>query len=158
MTICKWLSTATVVIVIGAQSSFSLPYNEPRITEEQGKAQLEEFAATWHNRKEWEARTANIRKSLLREAKLTPLPKRTLLDPVIWGKQVRDGYTVENVYFESLPGFFVTGNLYRPLKEKRKQPGILCPHGHLANNRMLEQTQTRCAVLARMGAIVFAYD
>jgi pimeloyl-ACP methyl ester carboxylesterase len=35
---------------------------------------------------------------------------------------------------------------------------VLCPHGHLADNRMLEQTQKRCAALARMGAAVFAYD
>jgi dienelactone hydrolase len=158
MMVSKWVRIVTVLIAVAAQSSFSLPYKEPRITEEQGKAQLEEFATTWHNRKEWEARAVHIRKSLLREAHLTPFPKRTPLNPVTWGKQVRDGYTLENVYFESLPGFFVTGNLYRPLKEKRKQPGILCPHGHLANNRVLEQTQTRCAVLARMGAIVFAYD
>ena len=158
MIFSKWVRMATVSIVVSAQSSFSLPYKEPRITEEQGKAQLKDFDGTWHNRKEWEARAANIRKALLREAHLTPFPKRTPLNPVIWGKQVHEGYAVENVYFESLPGFFVTGNLYRPLKEKRKQPGILCPHGHLANNRVLEQTQTRCAVLARMGAIVFAYD
>src|SRR3954447_16363834 len=117
MTMWKLASAATVLLIAAVQSSFGLPYKEPRIKEEQGKAQLEEFAATWHNRKEWEARAANIRKSLLREAQLAPLPKRTPLNPVVWGRQVRDGYTIENVYFESLPGFFVTGNLYRPLKE-----------------------------------------
>jgi uncharacterized protein len=139
-------------------TAVALPYKEPRLTEAQGKAQLQEFAATWHNRTEWETRAANIRQSIIREAHLPPLSSRAPVRVGLWGKQIRDGYTIENVYFESLPGFFVTGNLYRPLHQKHKQPAILCPHGHLANNRFLEQTQTRCALLARMGAIVFAYD
>jgi pimeloyl-ACP methyl ester carboxylesterase len=69
-----------------------------------------------------------------------------------------DGYTVENVAFESLPNFWVTGNLYLPATVKGKIAGVLCPHGHLPDNRMLEPTQKRCAAQARMGAAVFAYD
>src|SRR5262249_25091706 len=78
----------------------SLPMKEPRLTEEQGKAQLEEFAKTWHTRAEWQARAKNIREGVLREAHLTPSPTRCPLKPIIWGKQVRTGYTVENVAFE----------------------------------------------------------
>ncbi len=135
-----------------------LPMKEPRLTEEQGREQLAGFAKTWHTRAEWEARAKNIRAGILRGANLTPLPARCELKPIIWGRQVCKGYTIENVAFESLPGFFVTGNLYRPVSGKGPMPGILCPHGHGDRPRVGAATQTRCAVLARMGAVVFAYD
>lgn len=135
-----------------------LPMKEPRLTEEQAKEKLAEFASTWHTRDEWEKRKQNIRAGVLEGANLSPLPARCDLKPIIWGKRERKGYTIENVAFESLPGFFVTGNLYRPLEGTGPFPGILCPHGHYKNGRWLPYTQTRCAVLARMGAVVFAYD
>jgi dienelactone hydrolase len=152
-----WLaiSTATVSLVSAADI---LPLKEPRLTEEQGKAQLEAFSKTWHTRAEWEARAKNIRECILREAHLTPLPARCPLKPITWGKQVRNGYTVENVAFESLPGFFVTGNLYRPLAEKGPLPAVLCPHGHSKLGRLDPATIARAATLARMGALAFAYD
>jgi len=150
------ISTATVSLVPAADT---LPFKEPRLTEEQGKAQLEAFSKTWHNRAEWESRAKNIREGILREAHLMPLPPRSPLKPIIWGKQVRNGYTVENVAFESLPGFFVTGNLYRPLEKSRgKIPGVLCPHGHSKMGRLDPATITRAATLARMGAVAIAYD
>jgi uncharacterized protein len=150
------VSTATVSLISAADT---LPKHEPRLTEEEGKAQLESFSKTWHTRAEWEARAKNIREGILREAHLTPLPTRSPLKPIIWGKQVRNGYTVENVAFESLPGFFVTGNLYRPLeKSSGKIPGVLCPHGHSKMGRLDPATITRAATLARMGAVAFAYD
>jgi dienelactone hydrolase len=148
------LALGTVMMSVAA----TLPMKEPRQTEEQAREQLAAFAKTWHTRAEWEARAKNIRESILREANLTPLPARCELKPIIWGKRVCKGYTIENVAFESLPGFFVTGNLYRPADGKGPFPGVLCPHGHGARARMHSATQTRSAVLARMGAVVFAYD
>ncbi|HZY87332.1 MAG TPA: hypothetical protein VFE78_21025, partial [Gemmataceae bacterium] len=115
---------------------------------------------------------------------LWPMPERARtfpLIPRIHGSIDRDGYTVEKVFFASLPGHYVSGNLYRPKGRSGKLPGVLCPHGHWANGRFYdageaaarkqiaekaEKTmegaryplQARCAQLARMGCVVFHYD
>ena len=131
---------------------------------------------------EWQTRAERVRRQILVSQGLWPLPKPTPLNPVIHGKVERDGYTVERVYFESLPGFFVTGSLYRPTKPASgKRPGVLCPHGHWNNGRFYDvgaegikkemtdgaekyaeggrsPLQARCMQLARMGCVVFHYD
>ena len=79
-------------------------------------------------------------------------------------KKEFDGYTVESVVFESLPGFYVTGNLYRPTgKFKKKSLAVvLMPHGHFPKEddygRFMKDVQYGSATLAKMGALVFAYD
>lgn len=123
--------------------------------------QLERMAATYSNLDEWKTRAAAIRKQILVGAKLDPLPKRTPLNPVVRNKRAYDGYTVESAAFEARPGFFVYGNLYRPVGRKGPRPGILCPHGHARGpegGRLRPDQQHRCATLARMGAVVFSYD
>ncbi|RDC63092.1 alpha/beta hydrolase family protein [Adhaeribacter pallidiroseus] len=131
-------------------------------TEAEGKAALEKMAATYHDKTTWEKRAAIIRQGLISGGELTNLPTKNPLKPIIHSKRVYNGYTVENVAFESFPGFFVTGNLYRPTVKKATYPAILSPHGHSSNpatmGRFLESVQKRCATLARMGAIVFTYD
>jgi dienelactone hydrolase len=75
---------------------------------------------------------------------------------------------VENVAIESVPGYFVTGNLYRPLTPKSPFPVVLCTHGHTGriakpedydnHGRFTPNMQARCAILARMGAVVLSID
>jgi uncharacterized protein len=134
------------------------------LTEEQGKQELMSFAKTYSTKSEWEKRADNIRKQILVGADLYPLPKKTPLKPIITSKRIHDGYTVENVAFESMPGFFVTGNLYRPTAKQASYAAILCPHGHFfpdsvsGGGRFRKDMQIRCAAFAKMGAVVFAYD
>lgn len=127
-------------------------------TEEQGREKLSAFAQTYNDRSSWEQRAERIRKNLLAGSGLHPFPPKTPLKPVIHSKKTMDGYTVENVAFESMPGFWVTGNLYRPLRAGAKVPAVLCPHGHWDDGRFRPDMQLRCASMARMGAVVFAYD
>jgi hypothetical protein len=127
-------------------------------TEEQGKKFLQEH--TPKNLAEWKSRRKIIKAQILAGLELETLPKPVNSTPVIHSLKKMNGYTVENVYFESLPGFYVSGNLYKPTKKESQYAGILCPHGHdsAKEGRKREQTQKRCANLARMGAIVFTWD
>ena len=67
------------------------------------------------------------------------MPEKTPLHPLIHGTIERDGYTISKVAFESAPGFFVTGNLYRPVNPQGKVPGVLFAHGHWKDARLSEQ-------------------
>lgn len=130
----------------------------PYFTEAQGKAFLDSHIPA--TKAEWEARAQKIRAQIREGMELGNIPPRPKSTPIIHSKRVMDGYTVENVAFESMPGIYMTGNLYRPVKEQKSYAGILCPHGHGENphGRFREQTQKRCATLARMGAVVFVLD
>ena len=117
-------------------------------TEAEAVAQLERIKTEFSTLKEWKNRTQIIRNGILQGAELFPLPDRTPLNPVYRNKREYDGYSVENVAIESLPGVFVTGSIYRPLGAKGKLAGILCPHGHWSKpndyGRYREDMQKRC--------------
>lgn len=96
------------------------------------------------DREIWEIRRRQLREQLLVALGLWPMPERSPLQPVIHGRIVRKGYTVEKVYFASWPGHYVCGNLYRPQpngegvtgnREEVRYPGVLFAHGHWANGR-----------------------
>ena len=127
-------------------------------SEQDAKKELSGFAQSYSNLEQWKARAKNIREGILRGAQLSPLPEKCPLNPIIRGKRQYDGYTVENVAFESLPGVFVTGNLYRPREGNGPFAAVLCSHGHGPLGRFGADHQKRCAALARMGAVVFSYS
>ncbi len=130
---------------------------------------------------DWEKRVERVRMQILVSQGLWPMPTKTALRAVIHGKIDRDEYTVEKVYFESLPGLFVTGNLYRPKNVSGKVPGVLFAHGHWSDARLSETSdaelrreiaegeerferggrsrfQSMCVQLARMGCVVWQWD
>ena len=130
---------------------------------------------------EWDARRDYVRRQILVAEGLWPMPARTPLNPVIHGKVEGDGFTVEKVYFESAPGFFVTGSLWKPAKITGKVPAVLFAHGHWKDARLaltepdkVRQEiaiggerfekggrsifQSLCIQLARMGCIVWQWD
>ena len=131
-------------------------------TEQEAKEQLARFAKSYSNVEEWKNRAKGIREGILRGAELQVLPPKCALNPIIHSKRRYKNYTVENAAFESLPGFFVTGNLYRPRTGKGPFAGVLCPYGHFTEpnegGRFRPDQQKRCAMLASMGAVVFSYD
>ena len=130
----------------------------------------------------WDRRASQVRQRILVSQGLWPMPTKTYLKAQIYGRIDRVDYTVEKVHFESAPGFFVTGNLYRPKKAAGgKAPGVLFAHGHWADARLSQANdselrneiatgqerfleggksrfQSMCVQLARMGCVVWQWD
>ena len=129
----------------------------------------------------WAARAETVKRQILVSQGLWPLPPKTPLNPVTHSRRDMGEYTVENAFFESHPGFFVTGNLYRPKHVTGKVPVVLFAHGHWRDARLsftgedelrreiatgaerFEQGgrsrfQSMCVQLARMGCVVWQWD
>jgi len=114
------------------------------------------------SREAWLERAAFLRKQILASAGLLPMPEKRPLNAQIFGRLERDGYTIEKVLLETLPGFYLGGNLYRPLGQRGPFPGVVTPHGHWQYGR-LENTAIvsvpgRAINLAKQGFVVFTYD
>jgi hypothetical protein len=111
---------------------------------------------------QWEARREVLRKQILSAAGLLPMPEKPALHAEIFGRIEKQGYSVEKVLLETMPGYYLGGNLYRPRGKTGRFPGVVSPHGHWDYGR-LENTPTtsvpaRCINLARQGYVVFSYD
>lgn len=112
---------------------------------------------------QWRERSRAIREQILVSSGLWPMPEKPPLREIIFGKIVRDGYSVEKVYFQSYPGFYLAGNLYRPVgKGPGPFPGILNPHGHWEHGRLedikIGSIPGRCINFAKQGMVAFSYD
>jgi dienelactone hydrolase len=125
-----------------------------------GESDLNKLASLYSTQEEWETRASTIRKGILKGAELDPLPPKTPLNATIHSTRFYASYSVANVYFESIPGFFVTGNLYRPLNYQSgaPKPLLLIPHGHFSEGRFEAHNQQLGVMFARMGAIAMTYD
>jgi dienelactone hydrolase len=115
------------------------------------------------SKSEWQTRAKEIREQILVSCGLWPMPEKAPLKAEIFGKITRDGYTIEKVALQTYPGFYLAGNLYRPLgKGNGPFPAILNPHGHWKNGRMADEESgsiaARCISFARQGMIAFSYD
>lgn len=111
---------------------------------------------------EWQKRKAFLRNQILASTGLSPMPEKTPLHPQIFGRIEGKGYTIEKVLIETLPGFYLGGNLYRPRNAQPRHPAILNPHGHWPYGRLenepLYSGPSLGISLARQGYVVFAYD
>lgn len=111
---------------------------------------------------EWETHKAHLQRQILTAAGLYPLPEKTPLHPEISGRIERADYSIERVALETMPGYYLGGNLYRPLHPAGKVPAVLTPHGHWVYGR-LENSENYSGPelginLARQGYVAFGYD
>ena len=100
-------------------------------------------------------RQGEVRQKILRA--MNGLPnQRGPLNAKTTGTLDRDGFRIEKVTFESLPGFVVTGNLYLPTAGDGRFPAVLMTPGHGANGKAGEYQLA--ANFARNGIAALAYD
>ena len=111
---------------------------------------------------EWQARKVALRQQILSAAGLLPIPPKTDMHPQVFGRLDREGYSIEKVYLETMPGYYMGGNLYRPRGAGGKHPAVLIAQGHWdygrVENQQLNSPPTEGINLARQGYVAFAYD
>ena len=110
------------------------------------------------SRREYDAYRAGMRSRYL--AAIGGLPDRTPLNAQVRGRIVRDGYRVEKIIYESLPGVYVTANLYLPDDRKFKPPyhAFLVTCGHSGLGKGDEDYCRACVMAARRGMASLIYD
>jgi sugar phosphate isomerase/epimerase/dienelactone hydrolase len=133
-------------------------YEYYRWNVEEGWAELDRIASQYKNLEGWEKRKQDLKSCLLEALQLKKLPPAPNAKPIITPLRKFDGYTVQNIAIEILPGLWINGSLYKPSKYKGKIPVILNPDGHWEKQRYRPDCQYRCAALAKMGAMAFSYD
>lgn len=115
-------------------------------------------------RADWEGQREERRRQLLDMLGLWPLPPRTDLKPIVTGTVDGDRFVVEKLQFQSLPGLYVTANLYLPRGLAKLAPAILyvCGHAEVKTNSVSLGNKTAYqhhgAWLARHGYVCLVID
>ena len=129
-------------------------------TSTEGKKDLDRLFSMTPTLEKWEARRKLIRETYNKVLGLPLIAKKNPLNPIYTRKKIMNGYTVEHISIETLPGVYLSGTLYKPytIKSKASCPGIAVPQGHFPSQHYSGYCQRLCATLARMGAVVYTYD
>ena len=114
----------------------------------------ERAIAAIRTRGDGERRTASVRAKLTELIGDLPIYSGPL-NARLTGILQTDTHTIEKIIFESLPGFYITGNLYKPNRPGR-YPAVLVPSGHTQEGK--PETQIIAANLAAKGFVALSYD
>jgi len=113
---------------------------------------------------DWESKRSLYRKQLFEMLGLDPLPEKTDLKAVVTGKLDHNDFTVEKIHYQSMPGLYVTGNLYIPKNLEKPAPAILyvCGHSLVKKNDISFGNKTayqhHAAWFARNGYVCLVID
>lgn len=111
------------------------------------------------SREAWLARAPVLKQALAQRLGLDPVPPRTSLNARITGRAERANYFIENLVFESQPGFFVTANVYIPKSASLPAPAVIVAAGHaMEEGKNRDLYQLGQLSLVKQGMIVLAFD
>ncbi len=134
------------------------PYEYPRRHTDEGADMLKYLSTLYGNKAEFETRRDSLRKEVRQRLEIDKyLDSLVYKKPILSKIRKYDGYTVQNICIETLPGEHVFGSIYSP-RHKGKHALIICPDGHFNGARYRKDEQQRLATLARMGAVCVDFD
>ena len=113
---------------------------------------------------DWKTKRPEYLRQLHEMLGLDPLPEKTDLAAKVTGTIEQDEFVVERLHFQSLPGLYVTANLYRPKVVDEPLPTVLyvCGHGRSKtdgrSNGNKAHYQHHGAWFARNGYICLTID
>ncbi|MDG2168149.1 MAG: prolyl oligopeptidase family serine peptidase [Opitutales bacterium] len=162
-----------IVLFYVSNSIFAQPYGDPD-QGQPGDAMIQAYlagqASSIHDtflkgietKEDWLAQKPAWKNELHHMLGLSPLPEKSPLQATITGTLERDGYTVDMLHYQSRPGLYVTGNLYRPSSYKKgdRLPAILyvCGHGSRGRNGNKTAYQSHGIWYAKHGYICLIVD
>lgn len=112
--------------------------------------------AVLKTKEDWIARQQKVRETLMNL--IGPFPEKTPLNPKVTGVVKKDGFRIEKIIYESIPGLYVTSALFIPEGRVKKRPAIIQVSGHGFSAFRSLGEQKRIYNLVRKGFIVFAID
>jgi dienelactone hydrolase len=122
----------------------------------------EKFAQDIESREKWEKLRPTYRQEYLYMLGLWPMPQKSPLKATVTGTLERDGYVVDMLHYQSVPGLYVTGNLYRPshVEAGQRLPAVLyvCGHSFCGRNGNKTAYQSHGIWFARHGYICLVLD
>lgn len=88
----------------------------------------------------WEGQRPRLQRELLDMLGLWPVREKTPLRPTVTGSLDRGTVIIDKLHFESIPGLYVTANLYRPKETTKsadaaKRPAVVLFMGHYNRGR-----------------------
>lgn len=107
-------------------------------------------------KEDWIKRQKKVKDILMNT--VGPFPEKTPLNAKVTGVVKKEGYKIEKIIHESMPGFYVTGCLFIPDDIKGKRPAILFVSGHTQESFRYKEYQTMILNLVKKGFIVFGID
>src|SRR5690606_21629623 len=105
---------------------------------------------------DWKDRQQHVRQTF--EHILGTFPEKTPLNAVVTDVIEREDVTVDKVYFESLPGYVVTGAFFRPSGASSKLPVLIYCSGHSDQGFRSDVYQHVILNYVKKGFAVFAFD
>jgi hypothetical protein len=129
-----------------------------KVSVDKAKERLSYLANLSPTLADWEIRKKELKACMFTSFGLDKAPAMPKSKPILTPKRIYKDYSIENIGLEILPGVYVTGSIYKPYPFNKKAPVILTPDGHFGDGRYRKDEQYRCAMMAKMGAIVVSYD